>query len=191
MRTESFRSRFTGIWRVAFAVLILVVVVIGYIIYESTLVAWWVPVAVAAVIAVATLPLFHGRWCWLVGNDMVMELFCHLYVMGGVGYGLPLAANSLLADVLSAREETVTVVDKEHVTRRTGYRSGRHYRTTSRVTEYHYVTVAFADGTVKELPVTRAEYHRAHGDRPWKVSTRRGLLGFRVVETGTFAPYKW
>lgn len=185
------RDKIIGIRRVAFAVLVLAVAVTGYIIYESTLVAWWVPVAVAAVIAVATLPLSHDRWRWLVGKDRVMELFCHLYVVGGVGYGLPLAANSLLSDASSAREETVTVVDKEHVTRRTGYRSGRHYRTTSRVTDYYYVTVAFADGTVKELPVTRAEYHRAHGGRPWKVSMRRGLLGFRVVETGTFAPYKW
>lgn len=42
---------YTG--RVAFAVLILVVAILGYIFYERTLVAWWLPVVAAAIIVIA------------------------------------------------------------------------------------------------------------------------------------------
>lgn len=167
--------------RVAFAVAVLGVAVVGYVIYERTLVEWWLPVVTAAVVAVVTLPLARKSWRWLVGGDNTFLTLCHLYVAGGLVYGLLLTANGLLTDAASAYEEEVTVLGKEHVTRRTGYRSGRHYRTTSRVTDNYYLTVRFADGTVKELPVSRDAYYRAHKDRPRKVSVERGLLGFRVV----------
>lgn len=171
---------YTG--RVAFAVLILVVAILGYIFYERTLVAWWLPVVAAAIIVVVTLPLLRNRWRWLVGRDNIMELLCHLYVVGCASYGLLLIANSAFADTSYIQEETVTVVSKERVTRRTGQRSGRHYRTTSRTTQHYYVTVCFTDGTTKELPVTRTKYNHAHKDRSWKIKMKRGLFGFKVVE---------
>lgn len=167
---------------VAFAVGILVVAILGYIIYERTLVAWWLPVAASAVIVVVTLPLLRNSWHWLVGKDNIMELLCHLYVVGCASYGLLLIANSAFADTSSIQEETVSVVSKELVTCRTGQRVGRHYRTTSRTTQHYYVTVCFEDGTTKELPVTRTKYYHAHKDRQWEIKMKRGLFGFKVVE---------
>lgn len=167
--------------RIAFAVGILVVAILGYIIYERTLVAWWLPVAAAAVIILVTLPMLRNRWRWLVGKDNIMELLCHLYVVGCASYGLLLIANSAFADTSSIKEETVTVVSKEQVTRRTGQRVGRHYRTSSRTTQHYYVTVCFADGTTKELPVTRTKYNHTHRDRPWTIRMKRGLFGFMVI----------
>lgn len=170
---------YTG--RVAFAVLILVVAILGYIFYERTLVAWWLPVVAAAIIVVVTLPLLRNRWRWLVGRDNIMELLCHLYVVGCASNGLLLIANSAFADTSSIKEETVIVINKEQVTRRTGQRVGRHYRTTSRTTQHYYVTVCFADGTTKELPVTRTKYNHTHRDRPWTIRMKRGLFGFMVI----------
>lgn len=167
--------------RIAFAVGILVVAILGYIIYERTLVAWWLPVAAAAVIILVTLPMLRNRWRWLVGKDNIMELLCHLYVVGCASYGLLLITNSAFADTSSIQEETVTVVSKELVTRHTGQRVGRHYRTTSRTTQHYYVTVCFADGTTKELPVTRTKYYHTHRDRPWTIRMKRGLFGFMVI----------
>lgn len=90
------KLRYTG--RVAFATLILAVAVIGYVYYERTIVAWWLPVTAAAVIAIVTLPLLRERWQWLAGNDKIMRTLCHLYVVGCTSYGLPLIANSTFTD---------------------------------------------------------------------------------------------
>lgn len=174
------KLRYTG--RVAFATLILAVAVIGYVYYERTIVAWWLPVTAAAVIAIVTLPLLRERWQWLAGNDKIMRTLCHLYVVGCASYGLPLIANSTFTDESSRHEEIVTVVKKEQVTRRTGHRSGRRYRTTGRTTQYYYATVCFADGTIKKIPVSHTKYNHLRKDRPWTLSLRRGLLGFTVVD---------
>ena len=36
---------------------------LGYVIYEDTLTAWWIPVGMALLIALATIP-FYKKWIW-------------------------------------------------------------------------------------------------------------------------------
>ena len=41
---------------------------IGYVIYEDTLTAWWIPLGMALLIALVTIP-FYKKWIWLTTVD--------------------------------------------------------------------------------------------------------------------------
>lgn len=168
--------------RLLVGAIVLILGVLGYICYEKTLVAWWMPVAAAAAVTVSTAPLMRDRWRWLAGQDRTYNLLCHLYVTGVTCYFLLLWGNCAAADVSSTHSEEVAVIDKEHVTRNTGYRSGRRYRRSNRTTHSYYLTVRLTDGTVKELSVPLRVYNRSRRDMTMTINIRSGLLGFRVVE---------
>ena len=40
----------------------------GYVIYEETLIAWWEPLSMALILAIATLFLYK-KWQWLTRSD--------------------------------------------------------------------------------------------------------------------------
>ena len=85
---------------------------IGYVIYEDTLTAWWIPVGMALLIALATIP-FYKKWIWLTTmDDKVINCLCHLACIGAISYVLFLGGNYWFADPASTHEETVMVQKK-------------------------------------------------------------------------------
>ena len=60
---------------------------IGYVIYEDTLTAWWIPLGMALLIALVTIP-FYKKWIWLTTMDgKVINCLCHLACIGAISYG--------------------------------------------------------------------------------------------------------
>ena len=55
---------------------------IGYVIYEDTLTAWWIPVGMALLIALATIP-FYKKWIWLT-HKKTRRVGRHRYVSDGI-----------------------------------------------------------------------------------------------------------
>ena len=51
------------------------------------------------------------------------------------------------------------------------------------VTHYYYLTVRFADGTCKKIPVPLSTYNRSREDKPCIFVMQKGFFGFRVVKS--------
>ncbi|MCM1313316.1 MAG: hypothetical protein NC206_11555 [Bacteroides sp.] len=165
----------------AFSV-VLAAATFGYVCYEKTLVEWWLPVLASAILALLTLPFFSVHWRILTGMKGAVNYLCHLYVVGGIGYFLLLGGNFLFSAPSSACKEEVRVLEKEHLVKNVTSRSGRRYRTVRRTIHYYYLTVCFADGTCKKVPVSLSLYNRSHKDGVCIFTLQRGLLGFRVIK---------
>ena len=99
---------------------------IGYVIYEDTLTAWWIPLGMALLIALVTIP-FYKKWIWLTTMDgKVINCLCHLACIGAISYVLFLGGNYWFADPASTHEETVMVQKKYVETHKKTRRVGRH-----------------------------------------------------------------
>ena len=168
--------------RVIMMMIVLTLGILGYIYYEKTLVVWWLPVVVAVTAVVATIPWSRSGWRWFVGDDKTFNTLCHIFAVGCITYFLMMGGNYLLADKDSMQKEEVMVEDKKHNVRKTGYRSGRHYRRSNRTTHSYYLTVRLDDGTLKEMPVTASLYNRVRAGRPIEICLQEGALGFRVIK---------
>lgn len=176
-------SKLISAGRFLVAVVVLALGVFGYVCFERTLVVWCWPVAVSAFVVLLSVPLFYNRWQWLTGTSGSANLLCHVYVVGLVCYSFLLGGNSLLADSSSAHDEEGLVLKKETTTKTIVNRSGRRYRYTRRVTHYYYLTVRFADGTCKKIPVPLSTYNRSREDKPCIFVMQKGFFGFRVVKS--------
>ena len=98
--------------RIMMLFLFIISLALGYVIYEDTLAVWWIPVGVALLIALATLP-FYRKWSWLTTTEgKVMNVLCHIGCVGAISYALFLSGNYWLAGTASIYEETVMVQKK-------------------------------------------------------------------------------
>ena len=155
----------------------------GYVISEKTLVAWWIPVGVALAAGMLTLPLYR-KWIWLTTvENRIVNVLCHLVCVGSFCYVLFLSGNNLLADA-DEYEVTVTVLDKrmeQHEKRR---KVGKHRYVSDGMRYEYYLEVAFDNGTVKTLHVSRAVYRNAQKRQPKALSLSQGGFGLPVIKQG-------
>ena len=85
---------------------------ISCVVYEDTLVDWWIPVGVVLIVVIATIPFYKG-WIWLTTmDDKVINCCCHLVCVGAISCVLFLGGNYWFADSASAHEEEVMVQNK-------------------------------------------------------------------------------
>ena len=58
---------------------------LGSVIYKETLIAWWEPLLMALILAIATLFLCK-KWKWLTRSDnKILNGICHLFHYSGIG----------------------------------------------------------------------------------------------------------
>ena len=111
------------------------------------------------------------------------DVLCHLVCVGSFCYVLFLSGNNLLADA-DEYEVTVTVLDKrmeQHEKRR---KVGKHRYVSDGMRYEYYLEVAFDNGTVKTLHVSRAVYRNAQKGQPKALSLSQGGLGLPVIKQG-------
>ena len=80
---------------------------IGYVIYEDTLTAWWIPLGMALLIALVTIP-FYKKWIWLTTVDgKVINCLCHLACIAAVLLivSLIIISNTIKLAMFDRREE--------------------------------------------------------------------------------------
>ena len=141
----------------------------GYVISEKTLAAWWIPVGVALAAGMLTLPLYR-KWIWLTTvENGIVNVLCHLVCVGSFCYVLFLSGNNLLADA------------EQHEKRR---KVGKHRYVSDGMRYEYYLEVAFDNGTVKTLHVSRAVYRNAQKGQPKALSLSQGGLGLPVIKQG-------
>ena len=155
----------------------------GYVISEKTLAAWWIPVGVALAAGMLTLPLYR-KWIWLTTvENRIVNVLCHLVCVGSFCYVLFLSGNNLLADA-DEYEVTVTVLDKRMEQPEKRRKVGKHRYVSDGMRYEYYLEVAFDNGTVKTLHVSRAVYRNAQKGQPKALSLSQGGFGLPVIKQG-------
>ena len=174
-------NRLLDIVRISAMMLLLVAGVYGYLCYEKTRIAGWLPVVLAAGGAVVTMPLLSRRWNRLTGSDdRDINRLCHLFGVGTALYFLLMGGNYLLADPASEYGEQITVMEKIHKVRRHRHRVG-HRSVQGRTYDVFYLRIAFADGMRRKMQVSSSVYNSCREDYPKTVTMRRGFFGFPVI----------
>lgn len=167
--------------RIGLAALLLLAAVYGYVCYEKTLIAWWLPVAFALGAAIITMPLLARRFRRLTGtDDSTTNALCHLLGAGALFYFVFMGGNFLLADPASEYGDRITVVQKLRKERRRSYRSGRR-RVQGKPYTVYYLEAVFADSTRKTMQVPLAVYNACRENCPKEVTMRQGFWGYPVV----------
>ncbi len=167
--------------RIGLAALLLLAAVYGYLCYEKTLIAWWLPVAFALGAAILTMPPLAHSLRHLTGtDDQTVNRLCHLLGAGALFYFAFLAGNYLLADAATEHGNEITVVQKLRKERRRSYRSGRR-RVQGKPYTVYYLEVAFADSTRKTMQVPLSVFNACRENRAKTVTMRQGFWGYPVI----------
>ena len=165
---------FVKTFRIMMLFLFIISLALGYVIYEDTLAVWWIPVGVALLIALATLP-FYRKWSWLTTTEgKVMNVLCHIGCVGAISYALFLSGNYWLAGTASIYEETVMVQKKYIET----------HKKTRRVRKEYYLQVAFENGNVETLHVSSAVYNKTRQGKEKVLTLQKGFFGLPVIAKG-------
>lgn len=167
--------------RIGLAAALLLAAVYGYVCYEKTLIAWWLPVAFALGAAILTEPLLSRTLPYLTGTgDHTLNRLCCLLGAGALFYFAFMAGNCLLADPASERGDRITVVRKFRKERRRSYRSGRRMVQGRPYTVY-YLEIVFADSTRKTMQVPQTLYNACRENCPKAVTMQQGFWGYPVI----------
>lgn len=87
---------FINALRILMILVIMISCGVAYVVYEDTLAAWWIPVGVALIIVIATIPFYKG-WIWLTTMDnKVINCCCHLVCVGAISCVLFLGGELLV-----------------------------------------------------------------------------------------------
>ena len=170
--------------RIMMLFLFIISLALGYVIYEDTLAVWWIPVGVALLIALATLP-FYRKWSWLTTTEgKVMNVLCHIGCVGAISYALFLSGNYWLAGTASIYEETVMVQKKYIETHKKTRRVGKHRYVSNGVRKEYYLQVAFENGNVETLHVSSAVYNKTRQGKEKVLTLQKDFFGLPVIAKG-------
>lgn len=178
------KNGFTYFVRIVIPVICLFLAVWGYVLYESTLVKWWIPVTGAIFMAVFIMPLLLpvSRKITTIENYWLNSM-CSLIMAGTLAYFTLLGVNYWLADAGTEHEIKGTVIEKiadeQRRYRRVG--RGRMVPTGERYYNY-YIVVEFEGDHVKKMPVNAKAYSRIRTGSVRTYHQLKGLLGFYVIK---------
>ena len=157
---------------------------ISCVVYEDTLVDWWIPVGVVLIVVIATIPFYKG-WIWLTTmDDKVINCCCHLVCVGAISCVLFLGGNYWFADSASAHEDDLMVQNKYIETHKKSRRVGRHRYVPDGVRKEYYLQVTFENGNVETLHVSPSTYNKTKTGRSKILTLQKGLFGLPVITKG-------
>ncbi|MDE7069999.1 MAG: hypothetical protein K2O63_05760 [Alistipes sp.] len=170
--------------RIAVGAGCLILAAAGYVLYQRTIVVWWLPLVAAAAIALLTLPMLSPRWRWLTRSENGrINGLCHFSIVCVLFYFGLLGGNYWLADPASACSETAVVSGRIERTRKEYRYVRRHRRVpTGKIIRTYYLEIVFPDSTRKKLPVPGALYKKTRTNPEIVLSLQRGFFGYRVVK---------
>ncbi|MCS3026396.1 hypothetical protein NXW75_27250 [Bacteroides xylanisolvens] len=178
------KTLFINTLRILMILVIMISCGVAYVVYEDTLADRWIPVGVALIIVIATIPFYKG-WIWLTTMDnKVINCCCHLVCVGAISCVLFLGGNSWFADSASTHEEKVMVQKKYIETHKKTRRVGRHRYVSDGVRKEYYLQVAFENGNVETLHVSPSTYNKTKTGRPKILTLQKGLFGLPVITKG-------
>ena len=183
---------FINTLRILMILVIMISCGVAYVVYEDTLAAWWIPVGVALIIVIATIPFYKG-WIWLTTMDKRGTMRFYFNHAKNAQWEIPaydiscvlfFGGNYWFADSASTHEEEVMVQKKYIETHKKTRRVGRHRYVSDGVRKEYYLQVAFENGNVETLHVSPSTYNKTKTGRPKILTLQKGLFGLPVITKG-------
>lgn len=154
----------------------------GYIVYERTIINWWLPVASGVLAASATAPFLNSYWKFFTASSqMWTNVLCHVFFTGILVYSFILIGNKEFSGSQNKHETVVSVVEREMVKRNTYRRVGRHRYVANGHRYDYYLVIATDGGNKKRLPVSHYEYSRARNGSSITAMMQQGFFGYPVI----------
>lgn len=157
------------------------------VIQNNTLIDWWVPASVCAVVAIPCGILLKGVVRWITHFVRPMwNIIAGCVLSFAVFLGSFYALNYYMADEASSQEYRVPVLDKfteehYHVQRVSRYRVRRGQKY-----QVYYVYVELPDSSGKKIEVPVSEYVKIKKGRRITLRMERGLFGITVIKNLKF-----
>lgn len=153
----------------------------GCAIWGKTLVAWWLPVVIALILAGAILPVSFRLWGRLTDSrNYWLNGAVHMGFAGCLFYFLILFCNYQFRDIRHQVSGEGTVERKYSRHHTSGGGTWRHRRSVHHYNTYHYL-LALPDGRLKEMTVTLSEYNHLRKGSHIDITLTRGLFGMEVI----------
>ena len=146
----------------------------GYVLWEQTLIAWWIPILVAAVIGLAA-TAGCAKWWKIMNFGIDSEQaagWLQVILISSLCYFGFLATNYYTADELESVTRQALIVKKTEQTR---YHSSRSHRRHNPYKVY-YAYLEFEDGTTKRLSVSKQKYHTLRSGSKTEIKLMRGCF---------------
>lgn len=168
-----------NILRLLFVLFLLTAISLAYILYQSTLIDWWIPACFGAILPVVTVS-FYKKWTWLTHSfNRFVNLICHLLCLECLGYTLFITANFYFRDTKNPEMVTMPIIDKHSEMKEYRHRVGkRRYRTNNRQ-EFH-IKIDLGNGKTKDL-IVPSSFYRKVKDNTLDLTLEKGLLGYPII----------
>lgn len=146
-----------------------------------TLVRWWIPLLICAMVGLASGVPLAGQWRKLTATSVRwINMIVHGVVVAGVLLALVLGANRVFAHAEATRRVEVRVERKYIETHYRTKRVGRRY-TRGEPYPAYYMEVAFPTGQRKSFMIQPGEYRRLRPGASLHLEVEPGFLGMPVV----------
>ena len=176
------KTKLLNIVRCAAILAAMVLYIMTDIVYEKTLVAWWIPTAITTCAALGTILLLGKRWKWLTGTeDKWVNAACNAYMIGAITAGTMMIGNYYTTGNDSYIME-VCVEKKNMIKKNVTQRIGKHRYRKSGVKYEYYLDVLTEDSMRKSIPVSRTVYNRIRYGGQAELHMQRGCIGLPVVK---------
>ena len=156
---------------------------VAAVLWERTLIEWWVVPSGAMVVGLGTAFLAGDKWKAVTTtlNRPVNRTF-HALATTVVISCCVIGANYLWAAPDSAVEVEVPVIEKFRKEHQRTRRVGRHRYVNAGVWYSYHLKVEMPDGRMKNIEVGRGEYSRAREGALKKLTLQQGMLGIPVIK---------
>ena len=156
----------------------------GSVLYKETLIAWWEPLSLALILAIATLFFAKKCQCLTRADINILNGICHLFHASACCYPTILGGTSMLAEPSSTREEKVTVLSNHIETHNQTRRVGNHRYVPAGERKEYYLQVIFENGTRKKLPVSLSTYNKTRTNATRTLTLEKGFFGYTIIKKG-------
>lgn len=160
----------------------------GMVVWDRTLVSWWVPVVWALAGASLLLRPLGSAWRKFTASESaVINVIGHMLFFGCIIYFGVLEVNYLFTGPDAAAERVAVTVEAKYTKEHTRVRRLRKGVTVpaGKYTTYH-VELAFANGKVKDIQLPLDSYNRMRRGSETEIGLRQGILGWPVIEFNGF-----
>lgn len=174
-------------WSTAILVTVLVISFFllggGLYLYANSLTQWWVPTLAAAMVALGSAPMLARKWERLTNvKYWIVNLLCHLFVVGSISFFAFLGINYWGADKATDVTENTEIVGKYRKSHTRYRRVSRHHRVPDGEYYTYHLLLKFSDGRDKEIEIPFSSYRKAKVGGHRKLHVQDGLLGIKVIK---------
>ncbi len=154
--------------------------------HRDTLVDWWIPAAVALILALASGATMWRIWIRLTDSSkFIINYICHtiffcgifLAAIYGINRAFPRQSTIWETEAVVEHKYTKTRHHRQRVSRRV-YKQGAPYKV-------YYIGLELPDGRRKDMQVTASRYNRIRSGSTIPLTLQKGFFGMTIILKNT------